>query len=31
VNDGQRWWVQSLLWQGESEKNPLPAEYLKAR
>lgn len=31
VNDGQRWWVQSLLWQAESEKNPLPAEYLKPR
>jgi hypothetical protein len=31
VNDGQRWWVQSLLWQAETEKNPLPAEYTKPR
>lgn len=29
VNDGQRWWIQSLLWQPESEKTPLPARYLK--
>ncbi|WP_227470226.1 hypothetical protein [Massilia sp. YMA4] len=31
VNDGQRWWVQSLVWQAESEQHPLPARYLKAR
>jgi len=29
VNDGQRWWVQSLVWQAESEKYPLPERYLK--
>jgi hypothetical protein len=31
VNDGQRWWIQSLVWQAESEKNPLPARYLKGK
>lgn len=29
INDGQRWWVQQLVWQAESEKNPLPERYLK--
>jgi hypothetical protein len=31
VNDGQRWWISQLLWQPESDKNPLPERYLKAR
>ena len=31
VNDGQRWWIQSLVWQAETDKNPLPARYLKGR
>ncbi|KQW89372.1 hypothetical protein ASC94_23085 [Massilia sp. Root418] len=31
VNDGQRWWIQSLLWQAETEQNPLPARYLKGK
>jgi hypothetical protein len=30
VNDGQRWWVQSLVWQAESAQHPLPERYLKA-
>jgi hypothetical protein len=29
VNDGKRWWVVTIFWQGEDEKNPLPAEYLR--
>jgi hypothetical protein len=29
LNDGQRWWVQSLVWQAETEKYPLPERYLK--
>jgi hypothetical protein len=29
VNDGKRWWVVTVFWQGEDEKNPLPAKYLK--
>lgn len=31
VNDGQRWWIQSLVWQAESEKTPLPERYLKGQ
>ncbi len=31
MNDGKRWWVVTIFWQGEDEKNPLPAEYLKTR
>ena len=31
VNDGKRWWIQSLVWQAESDKNPLPERYLKSR
>jgi hypothetical protein len=31
VNDGQRWWISQLLWQPESEGNPLPARYLKVQ
>ena len=29
MNDGKRWWVVTVFWQGEDEKNPLPAEYLR--
>lgn len=28
VNDGKRWWVVSILWQGEDDKSPLPAGWL---
>jgi hypothetical protein len=28
-NDGQRWWVVNILWQGESEQNPLPEGMLR--
>ena len=31
MNDGKRWWVVTILWQGEDEKTPLPAEYLRTR
>ena len=31
VNDGRRWWIQSLVWQAETEKSPLPARYLKSK
>ncbi len=30
VNDGKRWWVLTIFWQGESEDNPIPAKYLKS-
>jgi len=29
MNDGKRWWIVTIFWQGEDEKNPLPAKYLK--
>jgi hypothetical protein len=29
TNDGKRWWVVTIFWQGEDEKNPLPEKYLK--
>ena len=31
MNDGKRWWIVTIFWQGEDDKNPLPAEYLKTR
>ena len=29
VNDGKRWWIMTIMWQGETADNPIPAEYLK--
>lgn len=29
MNDGTRWWLVTIFWQGEDEKNPLPQKYLK--
>ena len=29
VNDGQRWWVVTVLWEGERPDNPIPARYLR--
>jgi len=31
MNDGNRWWIVTIFWQGEDDKNPLPAEYLRTR
>lgn len=31
MNDGKRWWIMTVFWQGEDEKNPLPGEYLRSR
>ena len=31
MNDGLRWWIITVFWQGEDDKSPLPAEYLKSR
>ena len=28
-NDGQRWWVLNILWESESEQNPLPERLLR--
>lgn len=29
LNDGKRWWVVSIYWQGEDEKRPIPRKWLK--
>jgi hypothetical protein len=29
LNDGQRWWVVSILWDSEREGNPLPRKFEK--
>ncbi len=29
LNDGHRWWVVTIFWQGESPDNPIPAKYLQ--
>lgn len=31
VNDGERWYIQSLVWQAETGRHPIPARYLKGR
>ena len=31
MNDGKRWWIVTVFWQGEDEKNPLPARYLESK
>ena len=28
MNDGSRWWVVSIYWQGEGAANPIPTKYL---
>jgi hypothetical protein len=27
--DGKRWWILSIMWEGETPEAPIPAEYLK--
>lgn len=27
-NDGSRWWISAVSWEGETPGNPIPAEYL---
>jgi hypothetical protein len=29
MNDGKRWWIVTIFWQGEDEKTKLPEKYLK--
>jgi hypothetical protein len=29
MNDGTRWWIVTIFWQGEDQKNPLQEKYLK--
>ncbi len=28
LNDGQRWWIINIYWTPETEKNPIPDQYL---
>jgi hypothetical protein len=30
MNDGKRWWVVTIFWEGETERTPLPEQYLKS-
>jgi hypothetical protein len=30
MNDGHRWWVLTIFWQGEDKEHPLPQKYLKS-
>ncbi|MBV9145202.1 MAG: hypothetical protein JO065_04750, partial [Acidobacteria bacterium] len=29
MNDGKRWWILTIMWEGETPETPIPAEYLK--
>jgi hypothetical protein len=29
-NDGTRWWIVSIFWEGERPDNPIPARYLQS-
>ena len=29
LNDGTRWWIVTVYWQGERPDNPIPAQFLK--
>ena len=29
VNDGTRWWIATVMWDGERPGNPIPSRYLK--
>lgn len=31
LNDGRRWWVLTIYWQGETPENPIPKKYLKSK
>ncbi len=31
MNDGKRWWIVTIFWQAEDEKNPIPSMYLRSR
>jgi len=29
MNDGHRWWIVTVFWQGETADNPIPKKYLQ--
>ncbi len=30
LNDGKRWWIITIYWQGETPETPIPKKYLKS-
>lgn len=30
-NDGKRWWIVTIFWQGETPENSIPKKYLKSK
>jgi len=28
LNDGKRWWIINIFWQGENPKQPIPKKYI---
>lgn len=31
LNDGKRWWIITIFWQGETTETPIPKTYLKTK
>ncbi|MDQ3750086.1 MAG: nuclear transport factor 2 family protein [Acidobacteriota bacterium] len=31
LNDGKRWWIVTIYWQGETAETPIPKKYLKSK
>jgi hypothetical protein len=31
LNDGKRWWIVTIFWQGETAETPIPKKYLKTK
>lgn len=31
LNDGTRWWIVTIYWQGETPETPIPKKYLKSQ
>ncbi len=31
INDGKRWWIMTIFWQGETADNPIPKKYMKSK
>jgi hypothetical protein len=29
-NDGKRWWILTIFWEGETPENPIPKQYLRS-
>jgi len=31
IHDNDRWWIISILWNGETKEDPLPQKYLRMK